>query len=206
MGFSWAIVKSYHLACLLTTHYLVWRLRVRQVGEGILLGAIVIIGGLVARYMQTHPFYKFKTQKYKEQYQIKLHDVLRHKFDENQAYWISRALADHLFDFGRRLYVDHHIETHEKFIPGEKMYLQEYRLETPENLCEQLVLRAVELKIPILRFQNHAKELSGLYLIPVGQLMPSVVKRIAGGDPYVTELEQMRLTQAQMAIFLAKNS
>jgi len=57
-----------------------------------------------------------------------------------------------------------------------------------------------------LRFQNHAKELSGLYLIPVGQLMPSVVKRIAGGDPYVTELEQMRLTQAQMAIFLAKNS
>ena len=175
-------------------------------GEGILIGAIVIIGGLVARYMKTHPFYQFKTQKFKEQYQTKLQAVLKQKLDQNKAYWISRALADYLFDFGRRLYVDHHVEQHEKFVPSEKIHLQDYRLETPENLCEQLVLRAVELQIPILRFQNHMKELWNLQLIPVGQLTPAAVKRIAGAQTYIAELEQMRLTQVQIAHFIDKYS
>ena len=175
-------------------------------GEGLLVGAIIILGGLVAGYMKKHPFYQFKTQKFKEQYQHKLHHVLRQKLDENKAYWVSRALADHLFDFGRRLYVDHHVEQHQKFIPSEKIHLQDYRLETPENLCEQLVLRAVELQIPLLRFQNHLKELWDLQLVPVGQLTPGSVKRIAGAQTYIAELEQMRLTQVQIAHFLDKNS
>jgi hypothetical protein len=156
--------------------------------------------------MKKHPFYQFKTQKFKEQYQQKLHDVLRQKLDENKAYWVSRALADHLFDFGRRLYVDHHVEQHQKFIPSEKIHLQDYRLETPENLCEQLVLRAVELQIPLLRFQNHLKELWDLQLVPVGQLTPASVKRIAGAQTYIAELEQMRLTQVQIQYFMDKNS
>lgn len=175
-------------------------------GEGLLVGAIIILGGLVAGYMKKHPFYQFKTQKFKEQYQHKLHHVLRQKLDENKAYWVSRALADHLFDFGRRLYVDHHVEQHQKFIPSEKIHLQDYRLETPENLCEQLVLRAVELQIPLLRFQNHLKELWDLQLVPVGQLTPASVKRIAGAQAYIAELEQMRLTQVQIQYFMDKNS
>jgi hypothetical protein len=68
------------------------------------------------------------------------------------------------------------------------------------------VLRAVELQIPILRFQNHMKELWDLQLIPVGQLTPVAVKRIAGAQTYISELEQMRLTQVQIAHFLDKNS
>jgi hypothetical protein len=175
-------------------------------GEGLLVGAIIILGGLVAGYTKKHPFYQFKTQKFKEQYQHKLHHVLRHKLDENKSYWVSRALADHLFDFGRRLYVDHHVEQHQKFIPSEKIHLQDYRLETPENLCEQLVLRAVELQIPLLRFQNHLKELWDLQLVPVGQLTPASVKRIAGAQTYIAELEQMRLTQVQIQYFMDKNS
>ncbi len=175
-------------------------------GEGLLVGAIIILGGLVAGYMKKHPFYQFKTQKFKEQYQHKLHHVLRQKLDENKAYWVSRALADHLFDFGRRLYVDHHVEQHQKFIPSEKIHLQDYRLETPENLCEQLVLRAVELQIPLLRFQNHLKELWDLQLVPVGQLTHASVKRIAGAQTYIAELEQMRLTQVQIQYFMDKNS
>jgi len=175
-------------------------------GEGLLVGAIIILGGLVAGYMKKHPFYQFKTQKFKEQYQQKLYHVLRQKLDENKAYWVSRALADHLFDFGRRLYVDHHVEQHQKFIPSEKIHLQDYRLETPENLCEQLVLRAVELQIPLLRFQNHLKELWDLQLVPVGQLTPASVKRIAGAQTYIAELEQMRLTQVQIQYFMDKNS
>ena len=174
--------------------------------EGILLGVIVVLGGLVAGYMKKHPFYKYKTQKYKDQYQQRLHAALLIKHSENKAYWISRALTDYLFDFDRRLYQDHHIEQHLSYLTNEKHYLHEYRLETPENLCEQLVLRAVELQIPVLRFQNHAKELSGLYLISVGQLTPASIKSIAGADAYLAELEQMRLTPAQMQLFLSKNS
>lgn len=40
--------------------------------EGILIGGLVVIAGLVASYMKTHPFYRHKTQKYKERYQQKL--------------------------------------------------------------------------------------------------------------------------------------
>jgi mannose/fructose/N-acetylgalactosamine-specific phosphotransferase system component IID len=46
--------------------------------EGILIGGLVILGGLVASYMKTHPFYSHKTQKYKENYQRKLQDILSH--------------------------------------------------------------------------------------------------------------------------------
>ena len=44
--------------------------------EGILIGGLVVLGGLVASYMKTHPFYTHKTQKYKERYQNKLQKQL----------------------------------------------------------------------------------------------------------------------------------
>ena len=43
-------------------------------------------------------------------------------------------------------------------------------------------------------------------LIPVGQLTPGSVKRIAGADAYINELQAIKLTQAQMHYFLEKSS
>lgn len=175
-------------------------------GEGFFLGAVAVLGGLVLRYMKTHPHYKHKTQKLKDAYQEKLHQVLISRYGDTKAYWISRALADYIFDFGRRLYVDHHVEKHDSFAQKEKEHLSSYRIETAEALCEQLVQRAVELNVPVLRFQNHIQEMWNLMLIPVGQLTPGAVKRIAGAEVYVNELQAIRLTQAQMHYFLDKSS
>jgi len=82
--------------------------------EGILIGGLVVLGGLVASYMKTHPFYSHKTQKYKERYQNKLQDVLLSDYDATDAYWLSRAIADNIFDFGTRTYHDYHVERYEK--------------------------------------------------------------------------------------------
>ena len=65
--------------------------------EGLIIGSVLLIGGLVVRYMQTHPFYRYKTQKHKEHYQSKLHDALEHRSDSTGAYWLSRAIADFIF-------------------------------------------------------------------------------------------------------------
>ena len=175
-------------------------------GEGFFFGAVAVLGGLVLRYMKTHPHYKHKSQKLKDAYQEKLHQVLSVSYGDTKAYWVSRALADYIFDFGRRLYVDHHVEKHEGYAQKEKEHLSSYRIETPEVLCEQLVQRAVELNIPVLRFQNHVQEMWNLMLIPVGQLTPASVKRIPGADAYVSELQGIRLTQAQMHYFLEKSN
>ena len=70
--------------------------------EGILIGGLVVLGGLVASYMKKHPFYSHKTQKYKERYQDKLSDALSQSYSAVDAYWLSRAIADNIFDFGTR--------------------------------------------------------------------------------------------------------
>ena len=174
-------------------------------GEGLFFGAVAVLGGLVLRYMKTHPHYKHKTQKLKDVYQEKLHHALSPGYGDTKAYWVSRALSDYIFDFGRRLYVDHHVEKHDSFAQIEKEHLSSYRIETPEVLCEQLVQRAVELNIPVLRFQNHIQEMWNLMLIPVGQLTPGSVQQIAGADAYVNELRAIRLNQAQIHYFLEKS-
>ena len=70
-------------------------------GEGFFFGAVAILGGLVMRYMKTHPHYKHKTQKLKDAYQDKLHRILSSTYGDTKAYWVSRALTDYIFDFGQ---------------------------------------------------------------------------------------------------------
>jgi len=176
------------------------------VGDGIFFGAIALLGGLAFKYMKAHPFYRYKTQKFKDQYQHQLHHALSAQYGETKGYWIARALTDYIFDFGRRIYSDYHVEQHAGLAQEEKHHLNKYRIEVPEALCDQLVQRAVELQVPQLRFQNHIKELSDLLIVPVGQLTPGSVNRIAHAEVYIAELTKMRLTQAQMKFFIEKNS
>jgi hypothetical protein len=172
--------------------------------EGILIGGLVILGGLVASYMKKHPFYSHKTQKYKENYQRKLQDILSHTYDSTDAYWLSRAIADNIFDFGTRTYHDYHVERYEKRAKSERPHLFEMHVEEPRILCEHLTERAVELKVPISAFSMHMRYLWQEYLVPVGRLTPASVDRLPGSSLYVTELKNLPVSQEDMQIFMHK--
>ena len=172
--------------------------------EGILIGGLVILGGLVASYMKTHPFYSHKTQKYKENYQRKLQDILSHTYDSTDAYWLSRAIADNIFDFGTRTYRDYHVERYEKRAKSERPHLFEMHVEEPRILCERLTERAIELKVPIGAFSMHMRYLWQEYLVPVGRLAPASVDRLPGSSLYATELKNLPVSQEDMQIFMHK--
>lgn len=172
--------------------------------EGILIGGLVVIAGLVASYMKTHPFYRHKTQKYKERYQQKLQNALADTYDASDAYWLSRAIADNIFDFATRTYHDYHVERYEKKAKSERPHLYEMRLEEPRILCEHLTERAIELKVPISAFSMHMRQLWQEYLVPVGRLTPVAVDRLPGSNLYVTELKNLPVSQEDMQIFMHK--
>jgi len=174
-------------------------------GEAFLVGSVVI-GGLVARYMKAHPFYKHKTQKYKERYQHKLSNVLTQKYSQVDSYWLSRAIADHIFDFGQRTYHDYHVERYEKKAKSERPHLYELHIERPALLCEQLTERAIDLKVPVMTFSKHMRKLFNENLVPVGRLSPKTIERIPNSSLYVTELQSLSVSQDEMTLFMHHTS
>jgi hypothetical protein len=172
--------------------------------EGLIIGSVLLLGGLVVRYMQTHPFYRYKTQKHKDRYQSKLHDALEERADKNAAYWLSRAIADFIFDFGQRTYHDYHVEQFEKRAKSEIAHLYHLRIEEPNTLCQELVERAVELKVPASHFGLHMRSLWGSYLVPVGRLTPKGVERIPGSAAYYAELVNLPASKEDMERFMQK--
>ena len=171
-------------------------------GETILIGGTLLLAGMVASLIKSHPFYKYKSQKFKDNYQAKLEHVLLDKYSKGEAYWISRALTDYIYDFGKRLYEDYHVERHLKHAIEEKVALQQYHLESPQVLCEELVIRAVELKIPHMLFFKHMKELWGHYLIPMGKLTPASINYLPGASLYYLELTKLPISTKEMTAFL----
>jgi hypothetical protein len=84
----------------------------------------------------------------------------------------------------------------------EKNNLHRQRIESPNVLCEKLVLRAVELKVPPMLFFTHMKELHGNYLVPMGKLTPNSIKSTPGASTYYLELTKLPLSTKQMTHFL----
>lgn len=175
-------------------------------GETLLIGGALLLGGMIAGLIKSHPFYKYKSQKFKDSYQTKVQSVLAEKYSQDEAYWISRALTDYIYDFGKRLYEDYHVERHIKHAIAEKNNLQQYQLESPQVLCEELVMRAVELKITPMLFFKHMKELWGHHLIPMGKLTPASINSIPGASFYYLELIKLPISTKEMTIFLDKNT
>ena len=172
--------------------------------EGILIGGLVVLGGLVASYMKKHPFYSHKTQKYKERYQDKLSDALSQSYSAVDAYWLSRAIADNIFDFGTRTYQDYHVERYEKKALSERPHIYELHIENPSTLCTQLTERAIELKLPISAYSIHMRYLWQEYLVPVGRLAPVWVERLPGASLYADEPKNLPTSQEDMQTFMRK--
>lgn len=172
--------------------------------EGILIGGLVVLGGLVASCMKKHPFYSHKTQKYKERYQDKLSDALSQSYSAVDAYWLSRAIADNIFDFGTRTYQDYHVERYEKKALSERPHIYELHIENPSTLCTQLTERAIELKLPISAYSIHMRYLWQEYLVPVGRLAPVSVERLPGASLYADELKNLPTSQEDMQTFMRK--
>jgi len=171
-------------------------------GETLLIGGALLLGGLVSGLVKSHPFYKHRSQKFKDAYQVKLWQHLQAEYSENEAYWISRALTDYIYDFNKRLYEDVHIERYMSHAIKEKNNLYKQRIEPPNVLCEELVLRAIELKVPPMLFFSHMKELHGSYLVPMGRLTPASIESMPGASAYYLELTKLPLSTKQITHYL----
>jgi hypothetical protein len=174
--------------------------------EGIVIGVLVLAGTLVARYMKTHPFYRYKTQKHKEHYQAKMNILLSRVKDSQDAYWISRALTDIIFDFRKKTYHDYHVERYQQRALSEKSYIYQMRIEDPAILCEKLVERAVEMKIPLHEFSVHMRDLWRDYLVPIGRLTPKSIERMSGAGAYYSELSNLPASKEDIQRFLEKSN
>jgi hypothetical protein len=172
------------------------------VGETLYLVIFVAIGGYVARLAKLHPEYKYKTNKLKQKYFARLYPLIVEKYDEREGYWLSKAISDYLFDFDRRLYQDYYVEKYKGHVHAEKVNLCKYHIEPANKLCEELVKRAVELKIPTQMFTLHMRELWRHNIVPVGRLTPKTILGIQGSDKYYQELLDIPISQEEVFIFM----
>jgi hypothetical protein len=171
-------------------------------GEVLLISGALIFGGMISSLVKGHPFYRHKSQKFKELYQEKLWHSLQDQYSKNEAYWISRAITDYIYDFNKRLYEDVHIERYMSHAIKEKNNLYKLQIESPNSLCEELVIRAVELRVPPMLFFTHMKELHENYLVPMGKLAPASIESLPGASVYYLELTKLPLSTKQMSRYL----
>jgi hypothetical protein len=171
-------------------------------GEVLLISGALIFGGMISSLVKGHPFYRHKSQKFKELYQEKLWHSLQDQYSKNEAYWISRAITDYIYDFNKRLYEDVHIERYMSHAIKEKNNLYKLQIESPNSLCEELVIRAVELRVPPMLFFTHMKELHENYLVPMGKLAPASIGSLPGASVYYLELTKLPLSTKQMSRYL----
>jgi hypothetical protein len=95
-----------------------------------------------------------------------------------------------------------HIERYMSHAIKEKNNLYKQRIEPPNVLCEELVLRAIELKVPPMLFFSHMKELHGSYLVPMGRLTPASIESMPGASAYYLELTKLPLSTKQITHYL----
>jgi len=176
------------------------------VGEFFYIPVVLLVGGLIARYAKTHPFYKYKTQKLKDKYFSHLYPSLAASYESTEAYWLTRAVTDFVFDFDRRLYRDQMIERYKGHVEAEKDNLYKYHVEPPNKLCEELVMRAVELKVPAPLFLFHMRELWQKDIVPVGKLTPASIKNMAGAEKYYQELMSIPTSKDAIYRFMKTHS
>jgi len=134
----------------------------------------------------------------------KLHDALEHRSNGTEAYWLSCAIADFIFDFGQRTYHDYYVEQYEKRAQSEIPHIYHLGIEDPNILCQHLVERAVELKVPTSLFALHMRSLWGGYLVPIGRLAPKSIERIPGSAVYYAELSNLPASKDDMQRFMEK--
>jgi hypothetical protein len=171
-------------------------------GEALLISGALFFGGMISSLVKGHPFYRHKSQKFKELYQEKLWQSLQNQYSKNEAYWISRAITDYIYDFNKRLYEDVHIERYMSHAIQEKNNLYKLQIESPNVLCEELVIRAVELKVPPMLFFTHMKELHESFMVPMGKLTPVSINSLPGASVYYLELTKLPLSTKQMSRYL----
>jgi hypothetical protein len=80
--------------------------------------------------------------------------------------------------------------------------LYKLQIESPNILCEELVIRAVELRVPPMLFFTHLKELHENYLVPMGKLTPASIEDLPGASVYYLELTKLPLSTKQMTRYL----
>ena len=172
--------------------------------EAMILGVVTALGALAANYAKTHPFYKYKTQKLKEQYLAKAMNAFHRQPNKHQheIYFYSMAVTDFVFDFNKRLHHDYHVERLMSQVHAEKNMLYKYQIEFPNVLCEQIIRRAVEVKAPISLFTHHMRDLWMIYLVPVGKLTPNTLNKIPGAESYIAALLNLPTTKEQINKYL----
>jgi hypothetical protein len=171
------------------------------VGEALYLVFFVAIGGYFARLAKSHPEYKYKTNKLKQNYFAHLYPHMVEKYAKNEGYWLTKAISDYVFDFNRRLYADYHVEKFIGHVKIEKENLFKYHVEPANKLCEDLAIRAVELNVPTQLFKLHMTELWQHKIVPVGRLTPKSIVNYS--EKYYQELINIPTTQIQINRFMA---
>ena len=154
-------------------------------GEALYFGIFIALGGYIARLAKAHPFYKYKTNKLKNKYFSHLYPFMAEKYDETEAYWLTRAITDYVFDFD-----------------VEKENLYKYHVEPANKLCEELVTRAVELGVPTQLFLFHMRELWKHDIVPVGKLTPKSILSIKDSDKYYQELISIPTSKTEVLKFM----
>ncbi len=175
-------------------------------GEGILIGSVLVISGLVLALIKKRRGSTLPSDLEKHRYQIKLEDQLRHRYAANEAHWISKNLSDFIFNFGLNLHNDALIAQYHDHAQLEKEHLHRLRILTPNLLCEQLVMRAIDLQINPTRFERHMRSLWELLLIPIGKLTPRNLGERAGAGTYYGILSAMSILGIEQERFLSSLS
>ena len=121
-------------------------------GEGIIIGTVIVLSGLVLAIIKKSQGSSLPSEVDKKAYQTKLEDKLLHHYAANEAHWISKNLSDFIFDFGLDLQHDALVARYQDHAHLEKDRLYTQRIVSPNQLCEQLVGRAIDLKINPARF------------------------------------------------------
>lgn len=170
-------------------------------GEALYVVFFVAIGGYFARLAKSHPEYKYKTNKLKQNYFAHLYPHMVEKYAKNEGYWLTKAISDYVLDFNRILYADYHVEKSIGHVKIEKENLYKYHVESANKLCEDLAIRAVELNVPTQLFKLHMTELWQHKIVPVGRLTPKSIVNYS--EKYYQELINIPTTQVQINRFMA---
>ena len=171
-------------------------------GEGIIIGTVLVLSGLVLAIIKKSQGSSLPSEVDKKAYQTKLEDKLLHHYAANEAHWISKNLSDFIFDFGLDLQHDALVARYQDHAHLEQDRLHTQRIISPNQLCEQLVGRAIDLKINPARFERHMRALWVLLLVPIGKFAPRTLGQRGGAGVFYGTLTAMTFLGIEQERFL----
>ena len=171
-------------------------------GEGLIIGTVLVISGLVLAVIKKSQGSALPSELDKKAYQRKLEDKLVGSYAANEAHWISKNLSDFIFDFGLDLQHDALVARYQDHAHFEKDRLHTQQIIFPNQLCEQLVGRAIDLKINPVRFERHMRALWVLLLVPIGKLAPRTLGARVGTGVFYGTLTAMTFLAIEQERFL----